>query len=257
MISFILLGGIYAVNMKLDRLLLLKREVDQHLPLSKELARSLKEDFLIKSTYNSNAIEGNRLTIYETKVILEDGIVVVGKSIREHLEALNHKEAILVAEEIVQQNQPFSEIVIKELHGIVLHSIDRTNAGKYREQNVIISGASHTPPDAVMVPQLMRDLIEWYKHASDLHPVERAAVLHSKFVNIHPFTDGNGRTARLLQNLELMRSGYLSIIIETERRFEYYELLDKAAMSGEYGAFVEFVVDYEERELERYLEFIG
>src|SRR5690606_31156123 len=118
-------------------------------------------------------------------------------------------------------DQPFSDTVIKELHGVVLHSIDRANAGKYREQNVIISGASHTPPDAVVVPQLMMDLTEWYNAAIDLHPVERAAILHSKFVTIHPFTDGNGRMACLLLNLELVRSGYLPVIIETERRFEY------------------------------------
>ncbi|ARF16741.1 Fic family protein [Sporosarcina ureae] len=134
---------------KTDRLSLLKKKVDQPRPLSKGLIRSLKEDFLIKNTYHSNAIEGNTLTVYETKVVLEDGIVIAGKSMREHLEAINHKEAILVAEETVQQDQPFAEMVIKQLHGIVFHSIDRANAGKYREQNVIISGASHTPPDAV------------------------------------------------------------------------------------------------------------
>ncbi|PIC73360.1 Fic family protein [Sporosarcina sp. P17b] len=144
---------------KTDRLSLLKKNVDQRRPISKGLIRSLKEDFLIKNTYHSNAIEGNRLSIYETKAVLDDGIVIAGKSMREHLEAINHKEAILVAEEMVQQDQPLSEIVIKELHGIVLHSIDRTNAGKYREQNVIISGASHTPPDAVVVPQIHDELI--------------------------------------------------------------------------------------------------
>lgn len=144
---------------KTDRLSLLKKNVDQRRPISKGLIRSLKEDFLIKNTYHSNAIEGNRLSIYETKAVLDDGIVIAGKSMREHLEAINHKEAILVAEEMVQQDQPLSEIVIKELHGIVLHSIDRTNAGKYREQNVIISGASHTLPDAVVVPQIHDELI--------------------------------------------------------------------------------------------------
>ena len=245
------------MNEKLYRLTLIKKNLDQLRPFSKELTRSLNEDFIIKSTYHSNAIEGNRLSVYETKAVLEDGIVIAGKSMREHLEAINHKEAIVVAEEMVQQDQPFSEMVIKELHGIVLHSIDRANAGKYREQNVIISGASHTPPDAVVVPQLMTDLIEWYNAAAGLHPVERAAILHSKFVNIHPFSDGNGRTARLLLNLELVRSGYLPVIIETERRFEYYEILDRAAVMGEYEGFVEFVVEYEEKELGRYLGFLG
>ncbi len=242
---------------KINRIIALKNKVDQQRPLSKNLLRNLHEDFLIKSTYHSNAIEGNTLTVYETKAVLEDGITIAGKSMREHLEAINHKEAILVAEEIVQENTQFSESVIKELHGIVLNKIDRANAGKYRERNVAISGASHTPPDAVKVPYLMLDLNEWYKKASELHPVKRAAILHSKFVNIHPFIDGNGRTARLLLNLELMRSGYLPIIIETERRFEYYALLDHAAVTEDYDGFIEFVVDYEEKELERYLEIIG
>jgi len=139
----------------------------------------------------------------------------------------------------------------------VLNKIDRENAGMYRNRNVIISGSSHTPPDAFMVPQLMTDLIEWYRSATVLHPVKRAAILHSKFVNIHPFTDGNGRTARLMLNLELVRSGYLSVIIETERRFDYYELLDQATISGGYEEFVMFIGEHEEKELERYLKIIG
>ena len=242
---------------RLNRVTMLKEKVDLQRPLSTEVIRELKADFLIKSTYHSNAIEGNTLTVYETKAVLEDGITIAGKSMREHLEAINHKEAILVAEEIVQEEIPFSERVVKDLHSIVLNKIDRENAGMYRSRNVIISGASHTPPDAFMVPQLMTDLIEWYRSATELHSVERAVILHSKFVNIHPFTDGNGRTARLMLNLELVRSGYLPVIIETERRFDYYELLDQAAISGGYEEFVLFIAEHEEKELERYLKVIG
>lgn len=242
---------------RLHRLTMLKEKVDLQRQLSPELIRELKADFLIKSTYHSNAIEGNTLTVYETKAVLEDGITIAGKSMREHLEAINHKEAILVAEEIVQEEIPFSERVVKDLHSIVLNKIDRENAGMYRNRNLIISGASHTPPDAFMVPQLMTDLIAWYRSVTELHAVERAAILHSKFVNIHPFTDGNGRTARLMLNLELVRSGYLPVIIETERRFDYYELLDQVAISGEYEEFVMFIAEHEEKELERYLKVIG
>ncbi|GKV65540.1 MULTISPECIES: hypothetical protein [unclassified Sporosarcina] len=118
---------------KMDRLTSLKRKVDEKRPLSTEIIRELKEDILIKSTCHSNAIEGNTLTIYETKAVLEDGITIAGKSMREHLEVLNHREAILIAEEIVHKEAPFSELVIKELHGIVLNNIDRANAGKYRD----------------------------------------------------------------------------------------------------------------------------
>lgn len=242
---------------KLINLQLLKEKVDQKRPLPKEIVQELKEDFLIKSTYHSNAIEGNTLTLYETKAVLQDGITIAGKSMCEHLEAINHREAIFVVEEMIQKNIPFSEKMIKELHSMVLNKIDRENAGMYRNRNVIISGATHTPPHSIMVPQLMADLIEWYENAFDLHPVERAVILHSKFVNIHPFIDGNGRTARLLLILELIRSGYLPVIIEAQQRFTYDEVLDQAAVTLNYDAFVEFIADYEREELERYLRVIG
>ena len=167
-------------------------------------------DFVIKSTYHSNAIEGNTLTVYETKAVLEDGITIAGKSMREHLEAINHKEAILVAEEIVQEEIPFSERVVKDLHSIVLNKIDRDNAGMYRNRNGIISGASYTPPDAFMVPQLMTDLFEWYRSSTELHPVKRTAILHSKFVNIHLFTEEFVMFIAEYEEKELER--YLKII---------------------------------------------
>lgn len=244
------------IQIILEKLTQLKEKLQAQRPLPSELGKSLRKDFLVKSTYHSNAIEGNTLTVYETKAILEDGITIAGKSMREHLEAINHKQAIILTEDIVTSKENLSERLIKELHAIILHGIDQTNAGLYRNQNVIISGASHTPPDPIVVPQLMTDLITWYNTKSDLHPLEKAVLLHSKFVNIHPFIDGNGCTSRLLMNLELIQSGYLPVIIENEQRFKYYELLDIAAVEGNYTPFIEFIAKYEKQQLQRYYELI-
>jgi len=246
-------GNMQSIFGKLTRL---KEKLYLQRPLPSELVKSLRNDFLVKSTYHSNAIEGNTLTVYETKAILEDGITIAGKSMREHLEAINHKQAIILTEEFVKSKEILSERLIKELHAIILYGIDQSNAGLYRKHNVIISGASHTPPNHIEVPQLMADLIVWYNRKNELHPLEKAAMLHSKFVNIHPFIDGNGRTSRLLMNLELIKAGYLPIIIENEQRFKYYEILDIAAVEQNYIPFIEFIANYEKQELQRYIEVI-
>src|SRR5699024_7836052 len=217
--------------------------------LPSELVKGLRNDYLVKNTYHSNAIEGNTLTIYETKAIIEDGITIAGKSMREHLEAINHKQAIILTEEIVKNKEAISERIMKELLAIILHGIGPLNAGVYRNQDVIISGANHTPLRYTVVPQLMTDLKEWYDENNDLHPVEKAAIFSSKFVNIHPFVDRNGRTSRLLMNLELIKAGYLPIIIEKEQRFKYYEVLDIAAVEVNYIPLIQFVIDYEQHEL--------
>jgi Fic family protein len=202
------------MNINLQELTDLKKKLDKKRPLPSKLVESLRKDFLVKNTYHSNAIEGNTLTVYETKAILEDGVTIGGKSMREHLEAINHKQAIILAEDIVKQKENMTERNIKELHAIIMHGIDNSIAGVYRQDNVIISGASHIPPHYFQIPEQMKNLMEWYEQEESLHPVEKATVLHSKFVNIHPFSDGNGRTSRLLMNIELMRSGYLPVNIE-------------------------------------------
>src|SRR5690625_979606 len=246
-------GNMQTILGKLTRL---KEKLYLQRSLPSELVRSLRNDFLVKSTYHSNAIEGNTLTVYETKAILEDGITIAGKSMREHLEAINHKQAIILTEEIVKNKDALSEILIKELHAIILHRIDQSNAGTYRKHDVLRSGASHTPPRYLARQQLMENLIVWYNKKPKLHPLVKATMLHSKFVNIHPFVDGNGRTARLLMNLELIKSGYLPIIIESEQRFTYYEVLDIAAVEGNFTPFIQFIADYEKHELQRYVELM-
>ena len=183
---------------------ILKSKLDKQRPLPKEVIANLHENLILEWTYNSNAIEGNTLTLQETKVALE-GITVGGKTLREHFESISHKEAIYFIEELVQKNVPLSEFDIKSIHSLVLKNIDNDNAGKYRAYNVLISGAMYTPPTALEVPFEMQKFITWYEDdTKDMHPIEKAARGHVDFVGIHPFVDGNGRTSRLLMNLELM-----------------------------------------------------
>lgn len=190
------------------------------------MVRNLREDLIVRWTYHTNAIEGNTLNLQETKVALE-GITIGGKSIREHLEAVNHKNAILLLEDLVQQNGPLTERAIKSLHQLILKGIDDDDAGRYRAVNVRISVAERLPPDQVRVPELMEQFIAWNQtEAMALHPVERAARVHSDFVKIHPFVDGNGRTCRLLMNLELMKAGYPPAVLPVERLLAYYQALD-------------------------------
>ena len=233
-----------------------KQKLDSKRPLPKETLKSLEENFKLEWTYNSNAIEGNTLTLKETKVVLE-GITIGGKTMREHLEAINHKEAIDFLEELVQDNNKLSEIDIKNIHAIVLKGIDNENAGRYRTENVIISGASHIPPDAIIVPESMEKLIYRYDEWKEkYHPIIVAALLHAEFVKIHPFIDGNGRTARLLMNFEVMKNGYPPIIIKNEERHKYYDALDVGALTGDYTDFVKMVTKQAEEMIDLYLKII-
>ena len=233
-----------------------KAILDSKRPLPKETLKSLEENFKLEWTYNSNAIEGNTLTLKETKVVLE-GITIGGKTMREHLEAINHKEAIEFLEELINDNSELSEMDIKNIHALVLKGIDDENAGRYRTENVIISGASHIPPESVIVPELMEKLIYRYDEWKErYHPIIVAALLHAEFVKIHPFIDGNGRTARLLMNFEAMKNGYPPIIIKTEQRHSYYDALDKGAMTGNYTDFVKMVTKQAEEMLDLYLKLI-
>lgn len=218
-----------------------KRLLDSKRPLSPFTLKSLREKLLLEWTYNSNAIEGNTLTLKETKVVLE-GITVGGKTMREHLEVINHRDAILYVEEIVENNEPLTEWQIKNLHQLLLKGIEDAYAGTYRDQQVFISGAEHVPPEPFRLKEKMEELIAWHEgDAQSLHPVERAAMLHVIFVGIHPFIDGNGRTSRLLLNLELIKAGFPPIVITAEQKLAYYDALDKAHTTNEYDDFIKLV----------------
>jgi Fic family protein len=221
-------------------------------PMNEYTLRSINEDRNLRWIYNSNAIEGNTLTLRETQIILK-GITIGGKSVKDHLEVVNHKDAIFFLEELVNAGSELTERDIKDLHSLILKGIDQKNAGKYRNANVIISGARHVPPQHYLLQELMSKLINKYQSWHNLHPVVRAAYLHGEFVKIHPFIDGNGRTSRLLMNFELMKAGYLPIIILQETRNKYYDALDKAHTTFDYTDFIKMIADYEIETIKFYL----
>lgn len=233
-----------------------KQQLDDKRPLPKYTAQSLREKLFLEWIYNSNAIEGNTLTINETKVVLE-GITVGGKTLREHLEVINHRDAISYVEDIVRKEELFSEWQIKNLHRLVLKGIDDGYAGVYRDQQVFISGAFHTPPPPFKIQEHMDALMSWYNgEAQALHPIVRGVMVHAIFVGIHPFIDGNGRTSRLLLNLDLMKSGYPPIIIRVENRLAYYNALDKAHTTEDYQDFIELVAKEVEASIDLYLSAV-
>lgn len=232
-----------------------KARLDLARPLPPHTVASLRDKLALEWTYHSNAIEGNTLTLRETKVVLE-GITVGGKSIREHFEATNHRDAILYVEDIVTKNEDLSEWQIKNIHRLVLKGIDDGEAGRYRCENVAIAGANTTPPSFLHLPEKMALLLDWCKGASTMHPIKRAAVLHARFEEIHPFIDGNGRTGRLLMNLELMKAGYPPAVIRKEDRLAYYDALDEGCTAANYDRIAQLVAAAVHRSLDVYLNLL-
>lgn len=239
---------------KLDKL---KARLDSHRPLSAEAVKNLHDDLVLRWTYHSNAIEGNTLTLQETKVALE-GITIGGKTLREHFEAINHKEAILFIEELAQKSESLTEYNIKQIHSLILKNIDDSNRGSYRKTNVLISGAQHKPLQSFEVPSKMEQFIKEYEAKKEtLHPVELASFVHIEFVGIHPFIDGNGRTSRLLMNLELIKAGFPPVVISVEDRLEYYKALDTAHTTGSYKLFLDLMEKVVEKSFEPYFYVLG
>ncbi len=235
-----------------DRIDRFKEKLNTYRPLPLEIVANLRENLILNWTYHSNAIEGNTLSLKETKVVLE-GITVGGKTLREHFEAINHREAIYFVEELVRKEASLTEGIIKTIHQLILKNIDEDFAGVYRKTNVFISGAEHVPPEAWRVQGEMHNFIDWYQcQGMALHPVERAARVHGDFVKIHPFVDGNGRTARLLMNFELMKNGFPPVVLPVGKRLEYYEALDRAHAKGDYAPFLLLIAKMVEEGFEPY-----
>lgn len=220
----------------------LQKEINAYRPLKKRELDELKAYFRIGLTYASNSIEGNSLTETETKIIIEDGLTIGGKSLHEHLEVIGHSEAYTLLFELAK-NKTITEQDILNLHRLFYFRIDPDNAGAYRSIRVFITGTPFIPPTPARVPALMKAFIKKMpKLKKELHPVAFAAHLHLKFVEIHPFVDGNGRTARLLMNLALLQAGYPITIIPPIRKREYIAAI-RAAQTGDNAdeLFVNFV----------------
>ncbi len=231
-----------------------KQLLDQMRPLPEAALRKLREQIEVEWIYNSNAIEGSTLTLRETHMILEYGITIGGKSLREHFEVINHREAIQYVQDLVGQNTPLTAFQVRKIHKLVLAKIDDQNAGQYRQTPVRIVGASLTPPEAWELPHKMSAWEQWVKQASEKgHPIETAARAHHQLAAIHPFIDGNGRTARLVMNLLLMQDGYPPTVIMRTNRRQYYNVLAKAD-GGNPAPLVNFVARAVERNLTLFLE---
>ena len=221
---------------------------------------TIKEALKVEFLYESNRIEGNTLTLRETQLVINEGMTISGKSMREHLEAINHKEAILFIEDLVTQKMELSEYVLKQIHGIVLYGIDRENAGVYRKLPVAIAGSKHLPPQPYLLQDLMEDYFRFYElHRNDLHPVILAAEMHERLVSIHPFIDGNGRTSRLIMNLILLQHGFPLAIIggDYESRMAYYDALEKVQTEDDKQSFILLIAEKVLSGLDRYINILN
>lgn len=226
-------------------------------PLNDTELKRLRGEFLIENTYNSNAIEGNTLTLRETALIIQEGITVAGKHIREHLEVIGHKEAFEYVVELAAKDTPLTEKVIKEIHSFVLIN-DRANSGVYRGVPVMIMGSVHTPPKPYLVPAQIEELIADYPRLkAEKHIIEAVSEFHLRFEGVHPFVDGNGRTGRLILNLELIKAGLLPVNIKFTDRRKYYDCFDAFYGNGHTAdTLTGLIFAYEVEELERHIRII-
>ena len=240
--------------MKISRLREKKELLDSYRHLPAVLVKNLEDWFRVELTYTSNAIEGNTLTRRETALVVEKGLTVGGKTLVEHLEATNHAHALdWVRQQASRSARQLTEKDVLSIHEIILKGIDSANAGFYRSVPVRISGSTVVLPNPRKVPDLMEAFVTWLQQGPDLHPVELAAEAHYRLVTIHPFADGNGRTARLLMNLILLMTGYPTAIIRKLDREAYLGALEKAQLGGSQDDYLQLIYKAVNRSLDIYL----
>ncbi len=239
----------------LERIQEKKSELDKLRPFPTYALKSIKESLTLEWTYNSNSIEGNTLTLQETKMVIEEGFTIKGKSLREHFEAINHQDAIEYIESLVSDNYILTEKDILKVHELVLQKIEKDFAGRFRTSGVRISGANFVPPNALKVSDYVTELIDWV-NSSELDIILKSAIFHHRFVWIHPFFDGNGRTVRLVFNLLLMKAGFPPAIILKNDRKKYYEALNQANKS-DYSKLVLLILQAVERSVDIYLSSLN
>ncbi|MBV6450757.1 MAG: hypothetical protein MHPDNHAH_01483 [Anaerolineales bacterium] len=237
----------------LERIERKKSQLDDLRPLPTAVVNRLRDQILVEWIYNSNAIEGSTVTLQETRLILETGLTIGGKTLREHFEVTNHRDAIEFVEKLVADQVKLTPFHVRQIHNLVLSQIDDASAGNYRTTQVQIAGARHVPPEAWEVPAQMTEWAKWITKAEkSTHPVVLAALAHHRLVKIHPFVDGNGRTARLVMNLILMQNGYPPTVILRTDRQSYYRVL-ALADDGKEKSLINFVGKAVERSLTLYL----
>jgi len=230
-----------------------KQRLNSLMPFPVELVANLQEWFKIELTYTSNAIEGNTLSRAETALVVEKGIAVDGKTLQEHLEAVNHAQAFeWVIQKINSKKWHITEATILDLHQLILQKIVDNQAGRYRTVPVRIAGSTVIMPNALKVPELMKGFVSWL-HNNTNHPVVLAVDVHFKLVSIHPFVDGNGRAARLLMNMILMQAGYPPAIIRKEDRKRYIDSIEKAQLGGSLSEYYSLMYEAIDRSLDMYI----
>ena len=230
-----------------------KKKLDNRRPLTEGEIKRLNEEFTVEYTYNSNAIEGNTLTLRETDLVLR-GLTIDRKPLKDHMEAVGHKEAFEFVSELVKQNEPLSERIIKQIHFLVLVG-NKDDRGVYRKVPVRIMGAKHEPVQPYMIEPKMEELLKKFMEGKE-HIITKLARFHIEFEGIHPFIDGNGRTGRLLVNLELMKAGYPPIDIKFTDRMEYYKAFDKYHEKNNLSAMEKLFAGYVNSRLDMYLKIL-
>ena len=213
--------------------------------------QSFLRSFDIEYAHNSTAIEGNTLTLIETKTVLEDNITIGGKNLREIYEIINHNKAFSYVKACVTRQEPLTESTVKNIHSILMENI--LTGGIYRNCEVRITGAGHKPPARNEMYMQIKEFFTRLPNHPERNPIELAAYTHAEFVRIHPFEDGNGRTARLIMNDQLMINGFLPISIRKEDRLQYFESLEKYAVENDLRPFAEMIADLEEKQIREYL----
>ncbi len=229
-------------------------------PLDPSQLIKMREYFHTSYTYESNRIEGNTLSLQETHLVINEGITIGGKSMREHFEAVNHLEAIELIDDFVKRKINFNAFYLKQIHQLILKEVNSKNAGIYRTVPVKISGSLHNPPEPFLLEKMMEDYFLFYEtNKNKIHPVILAAEMHERLVTIHPFIDGNGRTARLVMNLILLQNGYTIANLKGNYndRIRYYNALEKVQVNHENEDFYNLIIDRAQASLDEHLELAG
>lgn len=242
--------------MDFTRINKLQNQLNTMRPLNDAELKRIHDEFVVENTYHSNAIEGNTLTLRETALVLQEGVTIAQKPLKEHLEAIGYKDAFEYIVSLADANEKLTERIIKEIHSLVLMN-DLNNKGVYRNLPVTIMGASHIPPQPYLVPVQMEELLNDYiTLKQEKHIIEAVAEFHLRFEGIHPFIDGNGRTGRLILNLELIKSGLLPINIKFGDRIKYYDCFDQYYNNHTIDALVSLIAEYEIIELEHRIKIL-
>lgn len=241
-----ILNEIDSCKVKLDH----KRKYDSY---------RIREALELEYIFDSNRIEGNTLTLRETDLVINQGLTISGKSMQEHLEAINHKEAVAYINFLIEKDSVITEREVLSIHNLILRGINSPEAGKYRDLQVMIQGSKHMPPSAFELKREMNLFFSWYEQHKHIHPVVLAAEMHERLVTIHPFIDGNGRTSRLLMNLILLKNGYVIANLkgDYESRMKYYNALEDAQVNENKDNFIELIALTELECIKRYLSILG